>query len=86
MAKKKGKQTQDETAGQAPPTAERQNASGDPPARKPCMKRTCVGSDDLEYFVTFDPNRLVSSNRAGPPRSRRRPGSLDDGPSRTDPE
>ena len=36
MAKKKGKQTQDEAAGQAPPTAERQDASGDPPAK---MKR-----------------------------------------------
>jgi polyphosphate kinase 2 len=36
MAKKKGKRTQGETAGQAPPTAERQDASGDPPAK---MKR-----------------------------------------------
>jgi polyphosphate kinase len=36
VAKRKGKQTQDEAAGQAPPTAERQDASGDPPAK---MKR-----------------------------------------------
>jgi len=36
MAKKKGKRTQDEAAGQAPSTAERQDASGDPPVK---MKR-----------------------------------------------